>query len=199
MDVKLIAASTDTPVSLDEARDALFVTADTWDAQIERCLRQAADFCQRRIPGHRQFMSATYEAVWDGFPVDVSGRIELPYPPLQRVIAIRYYDPDGVLRTFGSTSGSSGSTAYYTTVAPAHAPGYIGPAYDEVWPATRLRADAVQVRFLAGYPSSDDVPDSLKAAVTLKLQHLWDPGHVDENAQRRAIDDLLLGNCYGAY
>lgn len=198
MILKTVTAATTTPVSLQEAKDHLYVTADTWNDDITRKLREAVDFCQRRIPGNRQIMSATYDAVLPEFPCHDQS-IRLPVPPLQRIAYVKYYDSSGVLKTWGTTNGTTASTGYYTTVTPTHEPGTIEPAYGKVWPSTRARQDAVTIRFVAGYTSGSAVPGTLKAAVKLKLEHLFDPGRVDEQVMTRTINDLLALNSYGAY
>ena len=183
-----------------EARAHLRDTDDDNITEIELKLRAAVDYCQRKIGGHRQLMSATYDYNLDEFPAyAVDDRIVLPMPPLNRVMWVKYYDTDGALQTWGSTTGSTGSTGYYTTVKGTDTPGYIVPAYSKTWPSTRYRPDAVTIRFIAGSTSATTVPDCVKAAVLLKLEHLYDPERVEESQQNRAIDALLAGVNYGHY
>ena len=141
-------------------------------------------------------MAATYDLT---MPMFSSLRITLPRPPLDRVTWIKYYDTNGVVQTFGSTTGSTGSTGYYTTVKPQKQPGYVEPAYDQTWPATRDRPDAVTVRFVAGSTAASSVPDTAKAAVLLKLEHLFDPDRVNEVEMERSIKSLLNCNQWGFY
>jgi hypothetical protein len=203
MELKTITAATTTPISLEEAKDHLYLTATDRDADVVRKIREATDYCERRVPGGRQFMTAVYEAVLPDFPddsYDAEMRITLPCPPLQKVNFIKYRAAsDGTLTTYGTTGGSTGSTGYYNTVKPTHDPGFVVPAYSKTWPSVRSQPDAVTVRFTAGYTSGSCVPGTIKSAVKLKLEQLFDPDRVDEQKMDRAIDALLRSNGYGAY
>lgn len=201
--LRTITAATTTPVSLQEAKDHLYLTANDRDDDIARKLREAVDWCERRITGGFQFMTAVYEIGLDEFPDgqnDDDCRLELPVPPLQKVNFVKYRAPaTGTLTTFGTTNGSTGSTGYYYTVKPTNAPGFIAPAYGQSWPATRAQPEAVTVRFTAGYSAQSSVPASIKAAVKLKLEELFDPERGEPERVERAIKSLLLANEYGAY
>ncbi len=195
-DISLIAAPTDTPVSLVEAKAHLRVTADDDNAEILLKLKAATDYCQRMTPGGRQFMAATYDLKLPLFP---GWRIDLPIPPLNNVTWIKYYDADNDLTTLGSTLGSTASTDYYHTVKPEQQPGHVEPLSTLSWPATYDRPDAVAVRFVAGSTDAGSVPDSAKAAVLLKLEHLFDPERVSEPEMERSIKSLLRCNQWGFY
>jgi len=200
MEARLITLPTTTPVSLQEAKDHLYLTSDTYNDDLARKLDEAVDYCQRRIDGRRQFCRATYDLILDGFPSDdVDDRITLPYPPLVNVSYIRYYNSTGGAVYCGSSGGSTASSTAWTQVIPGERPGFVVPAFGKVWPTTRVRPDAVTVRFVAGSTSPATVPPSIKAAVKLKLEHLWDPDRVEESTQEKAIDSLLECNGYGHY
>ena len=200
MELSLVTAASTTPISLQEAKDHLYLTADTYNIELRRKMAEAIDYCQRRIPGGRQFCAATYDAVLDAFPdCRDDDRVTLPLPPLTKVRWIKYYDASGVLTTFGSTNGSTASSTSYTAVMSAETPGYVVPAFGVVWPTPRDVPNAVTVRFQAGSTDNTTIPNSIKAAVKLKLEHLWEPGRVDEGQMERAIDNLLACNGYGYY
>jgi len=195
MYLTVVTASTGPCVSLDEAKDHLYINGDGQDADVGRKLREATDYCERRpVMKRRKFMSATYDGRLPAFP---AGAFTLPVPPLQSVTWIKYYNGSNVLTTLGSTG--------YSVLTEAEDPGNVGPAYGQTWPSAAARDDAVSVRFVAGWPSAADVPDSIKAAVKLKLADLfgnrgdrvhrsWDRPGLD-----KAIDDLLGGLAYADY
>ena len=197
-DLRLITAPSTTPVSLVEACSHLRETDNDNNDEVIVKLKAAVDYCQRRISGGRQFCSATYDYYLPEFP-QLDDAIVLPMPPLSNVTWIKYYDTNGALQTWGSTTGSTGSTGYYYTIKAQDTPGYVKPAYNKTWPSTRDRPDAVTVRFVAGSTDTDDVPDVVKAAALLKLEHLYDPERVEESQQNRAIDSLLGCAGWGHY
>jgi len=199
-ELQLVTAPTTTPVSLIEACAHLRESEDDSTDEILLKLDAAVDFCQRRVSGSRQFCSATYDYLLRDFPSDGDEcRLTLPIPPLVKIQWIKYYDTTGTLTTFGSTLGSTASTGYYLTAKSQNTPGYAVPAYSKTWPSVRDRPDAVCVRFIAGSTATSDIPSSVKAAVLLKLEHLYDPERVEEGPTTKAIDDLLACVNHGHY
>ncbi|MER8393730.1 hypothetical protein NKH10_17690 [Mesorhizobium sp. M1340] len=92
--------------------------------------------------------------------------IELPLPPLQEVIHIKYLNSDGLLQTLDPS-------AYRVSGAGSWRP-EIAPAYGETWPESRFVADAVQVRFRAGYGDSEEnVPPPILQAINVMTAHYY--------------------------
>ncbi|MER9914005.1 hypothetical protein NKJ71_25600 [Mesorhizobium sp. M0050] len=92
--------------------------------------------------------------------------IELPLPPLQEVIHLKYLDTDGTLQTLDPS-------AYRVSGAGSWRP-EISPAYGESWPDSRFVADAVQVRFRAGYGDSEEnVPPPILQAINVMAAHYY--------------------------
>ncbi len=190
VELTLTNASTRLPVEMEEAKDHLRVTSDRYLGDLRGKIRGATDFCQRQVSGFRQFMSATYTGTMRSFPLD-NGPIEFPMPPLQGTPVVTYITSTGGSTTLSSTA--------YTTVNPTETPGFIEPVFGKTWPSTRDQANAVTLIFVAGYAATRDVPDSIKQAVLLKTEHLWDPERVDEKDMKQAVMDLMNGHEYGHY
>jgi uncharacterized phiE125 gp8 family phage protein len=190
MELRLITASTGPPLTLRDAQDQVRDYRDEHGTELLRKLNAATEYCQRDVWGKRQFMPATFEMDVENFPGN-NGRITLPHPPAKGVTSVKYYDTDGVQQTLSSTA--------YDTVLPTHEPGFVEPAYGEVWPTTRARADAVTVRYVAGYASRADVPAGVKEAILMKTEQLYDPGRCSESDICRAVHDLMNHYEYGHY
>jgi len=193
---KLVTPTTGPPVTLGEAKVHLRVTDAAEDADIRRKVNAATEFCQRRIPGHRQFMPATWDFVMDGFPDSIT----LPLPPAQSIKWIKYYDADGTLTTLVSTATSTAIVSMFPTDDPAT----IEPAYGSAWPTVRAQLDAVTVRYVAGYEDREAVPDTIKEAILLTLGHYYEnreavavgaPSH----EVQMSVDSLLNVNAHGHY
>lgn len=196
---KVVTAATTTPVSLQEAKDHVYVTTDNYNEDVKRKLAEAVDYVQRRVPGHVQLSQATYDLVLDEFPDGGDDdRITLTPGPVKSVSWIKYYNSSGTLTLYGSSNGSTASSTSYYFVAPTDDPGYVVPAFGVTWPATRDRPDAVTVRYVAGYASQSAVPSAYKAAIKLKFEELWDASRVDAAKTKDAIDSLV-GGFYGSY
>lgn len=195
MDLTLVTASTGQPVSLEEAKDHLRVTDTNSDADIARKLRASTDFCQRSIGGHKQFMEATYDLVMEDFPPR-DGKLELPLPPLRSITSVTYITSTGGTTTMPSTD--------FITVTPTDEPGFIEPAFSATWPSPREQANAVTVRFVAGYDTEQGVPDTIKQAIMLMLGHFYVnreavvTGTIATEVDL-AVKQLLGANEYGNY
>lgn len=92
--------------------------------------------------------------------------IYLPFPPLQTVDSIKYYDS---------------VTQALTTLDPSQyivdnvsEPARITPAYGVTWPSTLNRINAVQVTFTCGYGAASDVPQGIKNWMLVRIGTLWE-------------------------
>ncbi len=149
------------PVSLAEAKSHLRVLHASEDTLIITYAKAA------RLHVESTLGRALVTQAWDfwlpTFPN--SGVIELPKPPLQSVTWVKYRDLDGVLQTLAAGD--------YTVVAPGLI-GFLEEAPEATWPATQTHAQAVNVRFVAGFGNAgSDVPDDLRVGLLLLIEHLY--------------------------
>lgn len=146
------------PVSLSEAKAHLRVTDTGEDSLITSFIAAARgwveDFTQRAL------ITQTWDYKLDAFV----GTMEIPLPPLQSVTSIKYFDTAGVEQTLASTE---------YTVDTAAERGLVRLAYGKSWPATHVQANAVTIRFIAGYGAAAAVPGTIKAACLLLLGELY--------------------------
>lgn len=196
MHVSVLTPSSGAPVSLTRAKTYLRAssTESEENAAIAQHLRAAAEYCEKRVPGRVTFMRRTYRGLLGGFP---SSRIELPRPPLwvstgsTTEVAVRYVNSSGALTTLSST--------VYQVIASEDRPAHLVPRHGQSWPSARDQDDAVRVDWRAGYGTTGDVPDLAKAAVLLKLEHLFDPERLGRLRVDDLLDNLLGGFEYGHY
>jgi uncharacterized phiE125 gp8 family phage protein len=143
------------------------------DDYINACLLAAIDWAER-FTGI-VLIDSTYDFSADRFPVGStlgllgSTTIYLRRAPLLEVVSVTYRDSGGasvVLDTAGYSVDYAGSSIYLPL--------------SSSWPTTDGAANAVTVRFRAGYidydtypPSVGDIPDTLKAAIKLYAAELY--------------------------
>jgi uncharacterized phiE125 gp8 family phage protein len=168
MDIRLITAPTNEPVSLPDAQAHLRVGVDGAENAIIAAYLQAA---RESVEAHtgRVLMPQTWQIVLPEFPAD-NGAIMLPKPPLVSVTSVAITNADGNAETI------SGALYQVATPSGAHAqPGYLAPAYGENWPETQPdTVNAVRVTFSAGYVSAANVPAALRAAILLITGELYE-------------------------
>jgi len=175
MTLSLITAPVAEPLSLDEAKAHLRVTADTEDELIDAIITAV----RQHIDGRdgwlgRSLVTQTWEVRLDRFPTGWESPFEpwprnvairVPLPPLQSVTSVKYIDSAGVEQTLSSAT-------YVVHVA--EEPGLIVPAYGQTWPTAREEPGAVRVRFVAGYGEAKDVPRPLKLGLSAMVAHFYE-------------------------
>lgn len=160
MTAKLITAATEEPVSLAECRAQCNIDHAEDDFLVIGWMRAAREYLEQ-ISG-RAFLTSTWEVVLPCWPCD--GSIRLPLGNLQSVTSVKYYGTD-------DTEYTLSSSAYY--VETHDEPGRIVLKYTENWPSVSLRPSRpIVVRFVCGWATRADVPESLKAAIRLVVGHL---------------------------
>lgn len=172
---------------------------------------EAADSYFQEQTG-RQTITAVREAWLDAFPfVGATGRgarIQLPYPPLQAVLAVEYVAGDGSVQSF--SDGASPETPYWTASAPRGpyaARGYVEPVSGMSWPSARDETGAVRIRYRCGYGDADtDVPELVRGILCYLVGH-FDTFRAAVHEARRGqvlelpygVADMLDGFKYSGY
>ena len=149
------------PLTVAELQAHLRVETDDDKTLIESLGKAAREYCERATG--RTLLTKTLKWYADCWPVD--GVIRLPAPPLQSVSTVKYYDTDDTLATL--------SSALYL-VDTASEPGRITTVDEEIWPATAIRTNAVEVTYQAGYATAADVPAAIKAAIKLLVGNWYE-------------------------
>lgn len=161
---------------------------DAIEALVLKHLKAAVDAIEGRDGWlGRAIIQQTWDLKLPGFP----SRIRIPLPPLQSVTSVTYLDNNGNSQTLATDQ-------YQVVGVGSFGPGRIDPAYGVTWPTTRDQAEAVTVRFVAGYDIVDspldyraNVPDSIKSAIKLHVEMLYDADPMARKTLRTERDDLL--------
>lgn len=103
-------------------------------------------------------MPSNWEVVLDAFPHE----IELFYPPATDIVSITYTDGAGDTQTMAPAD-------YY--LDSDSLPNWVLPVYGTDWPTTLDTANAVRVRYTAGYADAASVPGPIKEAIMLIIGH----------------------------
>lgn len=156
MGLKIVAQPSVEPVTLADAKLHLRVDHDTEDDLISAMIAAAREACEHETD--RAIAVQTLELAIDAFPAD---GIKLLRPPVASIESVVYVDAEGVEQTMPSTS-------YY--LDSAQEPSWLLPAVGADWPATREQANAVRVRYVAGYT---ECPKAIRAWILLRLGTLY--------------------------
>ena len=163
------------PISLKEAKKHLEIleSDDSHDEQIQLLIEVARDRVERDCG--LALLTQTVEHVQAGFPE----AIQLQRRPVQSVTSVQYYDDGNTLQTLSSS-------IWHLNPAKER----IELKYEEDWPTTADRWDAVKVTYVAGYQKASNVPASLRRAMLLCI------GHDFENRDQIANEGMLTEATY---
>jgi uncharacterized phiE125 gp8 family phage protein len=157
-------------MTLAEAKEFIRANPDTSQDETIKVYIKAAQSHLMQIL-NRSFTVTEWELTLDAFPTEP---IRLDVCPVRGVTSIKYFDEDGVEQTLDP------STYYVDTVSE---PGWVLREVDQEWPVTLAAANAVKVRFTAGYEpveggsgsDGDDelgnVPPEIKLAARVLVSH----------------------------
>jgi len=155
-------APVELPLSLANAKAHLRVDHSDEDELISGLI----DAATARIDGYsgilgRALITQTWAVEFPTF----SSRLDLPLGPLQSA-TIQYYDSTNVLQTL--------SASVYAVLTDGLGP-YVSLKYNQQWPQTYTRDDAVKVTWVAGYGATPaSVPAAIRSAMLQMLAPWYD-------------------------
>lgn len=161
MSLKLITPAAALPVTLAEAKLAHRFDASDLDDDITAMIQDATRLAEHEVG--QCLMPQTWQLTLDAFP----DCIRLTRPPVASVTSVQYVDTAGALQTLAPS-------AYTLDTSSGFGLAYLQPAYGTSWPATRDQAQAVIVRFVAGYADAASVPSHLKRQVKIFVAMMLD-------------------------
>lgn len=144
------------------------------DSYITGLITAAREWTELYI--ERAIGSQTLEIALDVFP-DAFKLV----PYVQSITSITYLDASGALQTI---TGTDYVLDNYSN------PAWVVPAFGKVWPATYEVANAVKIRFVAGYDVANPVPQTIVAAMKLMIGHLYENRQENVSA---TINELPMG------
>ena len=122
-------------------------------------IRSAVQWCENEL--NWKLTTQTWTYYLDCFPGDI---IRMPYPPLQSVTSIKYYNLSNVLTTLTE------DTDYRVDIKSK--PARIDPINS--WPSVYDRLNAVEILFVCGFASKELIVDDIKDAIYLRLADLYE-------------------------
>lgn len=178
-------APTEPLVSVDDVILQARIDGDEDRPLIENLIHAATEYVQKKQ--WSQLVSATWAMRMCTFPCD---KIELHPNPVSSVSSVTYVD------TAGATQTLTENTDY--VVDTNCQPAVIRPAYNRSWPTARGYANDVIVTVVAGYGAAGAVPQSIKQAILILVNH-WYQGCADQASIPMAAEALLSVQSYEGF
>lgn len=162
MKVTQVTAPTDEPVTIDETKHFLRIDDEDSDALIISLIKISREYAES-VTG-RALMTQTWKYYLDDFPSE--DYIELPFPPLSSITHLKYTDTAATQTEFSSTAYSADT---------AGVPGRLVLGYNQTWPtATLATVNPIEIQFVCGYGTPDDIPESLKQGMKIDIGNLFE-------------------------
>ncbi len=160
---------------------------------LNRLVERAIGYVEHRL--RRQLLTATFKAYLSGW----SDRIKIDDKlPITSIDGIQYYDTDGDMQTLAADR-------YVTDIISANYPAVIVPVTDVVLPELKAdRANPIVISFTAGYGGAEDIPPTIRHAITMLVADWYE---VRENVITGTIvarvpfgvEAMLSAEDWGAY
>jgi len=161
MSLKLITPAAILAVSVAEAKLSCRFDATDLDADIADMIKDATRLVEHETG--QSVMAQTWELSLDSFP-EV---FVLTRPPVASITSLKYVDTEGVTQTLSPA-------AYTLDTADAYGPAKVETAYNAFWPDARIQANAVALRYVAGYADAASVPSQIKRQIKIFAAMLLD-------------------------
>ena len=175
---ELSTAPTGVVVQLCDLREHLNLFETNHDSMIAGFEKMAVERIENET--RRQLVSATWKMFLPCFPEFISIRKN----PVSSITQIRYVDTNGDWQVLSSSVYDS-----FLQREPAE----IHLAYSQAWPSTRATEQAVEVTFVAGYGTADDVPAIASHAIKLIVSDQYNGCDGNEPAITSLLSQLQWG------
>ena len=163
MRTTLSSAPSVEPITLDEAKTHLRVLTSDDDAYITDLIKVARRKVEYDL--RRALITQTWKMYLDDFPAN-GDVILIPYPPLQSITSIKYYDTSNEQQTWSNTE-------YELDIYSE--PARVAEVYGYTWPSVYDKLNAVEIIFIAGYgDDATDVPWTVKQAILMLIGHYYE-------------------------
>lgn len=192
----LVTAPTLEPLSRPEAAKQVRVPEEGgyYDAELDRLIKAARLEVERRL--NRQLIYATYDYKFDRFPCGYDGVIYVPKAPLYTLVSSEDYPGLGITYLDASGDSQTLATSVYKVLS-SREPGEIRLKSGQAWPVVYDEADAVTIRFVAGYgETASSVPEGIRQAMLMMITD-WFENRMGEGEVSPAVNSLLASHSVG--
>jgi len=168
MNVLLVTAPTLEPITVQEAKEHLYIDTADNDSYVSTVVKAATNHIENWT--RRAIMTQTWDYWIDGFPS--CNYITLPFGNLQSVTSIIYKESDWASALDDVTMTP---TTDYLVETNGTGLGRIVLPYAVTWPAGALYpSNPIKIRFVCGWTTQALVPSNIKAAVKLVCADLFE-------------------------
>lgn len=188
------------PVTIEEARSQCRLTDSSEDGLLAGYVLAARHLAEERTG--RSLITQTWAETWDHrwphghhhhqhrrdaqhFGPYSRRLIMLGKAPVQSVASVQYFDTNGVQQTLDPGQYRFGMHKKI---------GVIEEAYGVPWPAVRWQIDTISVTYVAGYASPGQIPETIRQAILLLVDHFFENRAATViSMTRMSVSELPIG------
>lgn len=164
MTYEITAQPTAEPITVQEVKTFLNLTANDHDALIEMLIKATREWSEKTTG--RAMLSQTVKQYWDEWPTDTwGGTWELGVNPVSSVTSIQYIDTNGATQTWAASNYTADTKSRIARIVPTDTAEY--PDLDDA-------PNAVIVTYVAGVSTVASVPATVKTAMLQKIAFLYE-------------------------
>ena len=168
MNVLLVTAPTLQPITVQEAKEHLYIDIADHDVKVSNVIKEATEHVENIT--RRAIMTQTWDYWIDRFPS--CNYITLPFGNLQSVTSIVYKESDWASAADDVTMTP---TTDYLVETNGTGFGRIVLPYGETWPSvTYYPSNPIKIRFICGWTTQALVPFTIKSAIQLICADLFE-------------------------
>lgn len=158
MALSIVTEPTLTAVSLSDAKSRLRVTSAQEDSDIVSMIRSATRWAEHEL--NWRLLTQTWNYYLDVWPCV----IRMPYPPLQSITHIKYYDGDDVQQTLTEdTDYRVDNKSYPARIEPING-----------WPSIYNKVLPIEIKFICGFTAASLIVEDIKDAIFLRVADLYE-------------------------
>jgi uncharacterized phiE125 gp8 family phage protein len=148
------------PVTVALARAHTYIGEGADELIVQHYIEAATDFAENILG--QKLMPQVCERNLDSFPT--CGDLRLGFTPVREIVQVRYLAPNG-------DSVIMPADSYVLDNKKSHAPHYLLPV--GAWPSTMASANAVEIRYGAGYANAERIPTATRTAILLYVAEAY--------------------------
>lgn len=175
-------------ISLAQVKSHLRLSHNDLDTELTRLIKTCTVWCERASDRVLRGL-VTKETAYPSWSVVKS---VLPWQPVAGITSIKYQDSSDAEQTLSSSE--------YRLIVGEEGPSRIEFDSSFTWPATKVRSDAIKIRYTAGYATVDDVPELARDAILSRITvQFGDLSPLEMDRWSQIASDLTSSMRWGSY
>lgn len=157
MEILVVTPPTIEPITYSEAKEQARIDIDAEQSLIESYISAARFYCEKIQ--NKTYLTTTKKVIYDGYNFP----LKLPHPPIQSIDKVEFQQKDGTIVEWDASNYIADTSGKF---------GWIRLAENYSVPDDLSDINTLQVTFIAGKSTADEVPANVEQSVKM-LVAMW--------------------------